>query len=45
MTNTKFLKRFQYIEAKVLKNNRELKSMTLGEMDELWNEAKKIETN
>ncbi|MES2764583.1 MAG: nucleoside triphosphate pyrophosphohydrolase [Bacteroidota bacterium] len=43
MTNTKFLKRFQYIEQEVLKNGREMKSMTLGEMDELWNEAKKIE--
>jgi len=41
LTNTKFLKRFQYIEREVLKSGRQMKNMTLSEMDELWNEAKK----
>lgn len=40
-TNIKFIKRFNYIEAKAAEAGRSLKDMTLGEMDELWNEAKK----
>lgn len=35
-----FMKRFQHIEARAVENNRELRSMTLEEMDEYWNEAK-----
>lgn len=35
-----FMKRFQHIEARAAENNRELRSMTLEEMDEYWNEAK-----
>ncbi len=40
-TNNKFTKRFQYVEKKAKEMGKELKDMTLGEMDELWNEAKK----
>lgn len=39
-TNQKFIKRFNYIEAKAKEMGKELKDMTLGEMDELWEEAK-----
>ena len=37
--NKKFKSRFEYIEKKAPKN---LSDMTLGEMDALWNEAKKL---
>lgn len=40
-TNRKFIKRFSYIEQKAAEQNRALTSMTLEEMDALWNEAKK----
>ena len=43
MTNRKFIDRFNYIEAHSIKIGKPLKEMTLAEMDELWNEAKKIE--
>ena len=39
-TNKKFQHRFQYIEAKAKEQDRDLRDMTLGEMDALWNEAK-----
>lgn len=39
-TNQKFIRRFNYIEAHSIKIGKPLKDMTLGEMDELWNEAK-----
>ncbi|MBK8503073.1 MAG: nucleoside triphosphate pyrophosphohydrolase [Saprospiraceae bacterium] len=39
--NRKFKRRFQYIEAKASKP---LKSMTLDEMDQLWDEAKQSES-
>ncbi len=39
-TNRKFIARFNYLEAKAKEQGRELKEMTLGEMDALWNEAK-----
>lgn len=39
-TNKKFKSRFEYIEAKAKEQQRDLKSMTLEEMDVLWNEAK-----
>lgn len=42
-TNLKFIRRFNYIEAKAKEQGRELKDMTLAEMDALWNEAKKNE--
>ncbi|MFC5196089.1 nucleoside triphosphate pyrophosphohydrolase [Bizionia hallyeonensis] len=40
-TNKKFTKRFQYLEAKAKSLNKNLKDMTLGEMDVFWEEAKK----
>lgn len=40
-TNKKFIKRFNYVEAKAKEQGRDLKDMTLAEMDALWNEAKK----
>lgn len=42
-TNQKFIHRFKYIEQKAAEQNRDLQSMTLGEMDALWNEAKLID--
>ena len=39
-TNLKFIRRFNYIEARAKEQGRELKDMTLAEMDALWNEAK-----
>ena len=41
LTNLKFIRRFNYLEAKAKEQGRELKDMTLAEMDELWDEAKK----
>lgn len=41
-TNKKFQHRFQYIEAKAKEQERDLRDMTLGEMDALWNEAKTV---
>lgn len=41
-TNNKFIKRFNYIEESAKKMGRELKSLTLEEMDVLWNEAKNV---
>ena len=39
-TNLKFIKRFNYIEQKAKEQGKDLKDMSLAEMDELWNEAK-----
>ncbi|MDE7388133.1 MAG: nucleoside triphosphate pyrophosphohydrolase [Muribaculaceae bacterium] len=39
-TNRKFMARFNYVEAAATEQGRELRDMTLGEMDALWNEAK-----
>ena len=44
-TNNKFIRRFNYIEAHSIKIGKPLKDMTLGEMDQLWNEAKREENN
>lgn len=41
-TNSKFIKRFEYIESKAKENNQELSSIGLKQMDEWWNEAKKL---
>ncbi|RXG16145.1 XTP/dITP diphosphohydrolase [Leeuwenhoekiella aestuarii] len=41
-TNKKFIKRFQYLESKAKESNKELRDMTLGEMDVFWEEAKKL---
>ena len=40
----KFIRRFGYIEAKAKEAGRSLRDMTLAEMDELWNEAKRLES-
>lgn len=42
-TNQKFIKRFNYIEQKAKDTGRNLKDMTLAEMDQYWEEAKKEE--
>ena len=42
-TNRKFIDRFNYIEAHSIKMGKPLSEMTLGEMDQLWNEAKQQE--
>lgn len=42
-TNLKFIRRFNYIEQRAKEQGKELKEMSLEEMDELWNEAKEIE--
>lgn len=44
-TNAKFIRRFGYIEAKAKESGRSLRDMTLAEMDELWNEAKHLESH
>ncbi|MBR1631624.1 MAG: nucleoside triphosphate pyrophosphohydrolase [Paludibacteraceae bacterium] len=41
-TNQKFIKRFNYIEAKAKEQGRELRSMTLDEMETLWQQAKHV---
>lgn len=43
LTTDKFMRRFSYIEKTAAETGRELTSMTLPEMDALWNEAKKKE--
>ncbi len=40
MTNNKFIRRFNYVEACAKEMGRDIKELTLGEMDELWNRAK-----
>ena len=40
MTNQKFIRRFNYVEDHSLKQGKNLKEMTLEEMDKLWDEAK-----
>jgi XTP/dITP diphosphohydrolase len=42
-TNKKFIKRFQYLEAKSLEINKKLADMTLAEMDVFWEEAKRFQ--
>lgn len=41
-TNKKFIKRFQYLESKAQQLGKQLRDMTLAEMDIFWEEAKKI---
>ena len=40
-TNSKFIRRFNYIEQQAQKQGRSLNELTLEEMDALWNEAKR----
>lgn len=42
-TNVKFIKRFAYLEDKTLLKGRDLRDMTLEEMDVYWEEAKKAD--
>lgn len=39
-TNKKFIARFNYIEGKAKEQGKDIKDLTLVQMDELWNEAK-----
>ena len=41
-TNKKFIKRFNYLEEKTSKSSKKLKDMTLDEMNDLWEEAKRV---
>ena len=41
-TNKKFIKRFQYLESESLKDGKKMGEMSLAEMDEYWNRAKKM---
>lgn len=42
-TNQKFIRRFNHVEQRAKEMGVEMKEMTLGQMDELWNEAKALE--
>ena len=44
-TTDKFIRRFSYIEEQANKLGKNLKEMSLEEMDKLWNDAKKLENN
>ncbi|HET8885336.1 MAG TPA: nucleoside triphosphate pyrophosphohydrolase [Salinimicrobium sp.] len=41
-TNKKFIQRFKYLEAKAKEHKKDLKDMSLEEMDIFWEEAKKF---
>ena len=43
MTNQKFIRRFNYIEEHSIRAGKPLKTISLEEMDKLWNEAKSKE--
>ncbi|MBA7517643.1 Nucleoside triphosphate pyrophosphohydrolase [subsurface metagenome] len=43
-TNRKFIQRFNYLEGHTIKKGRLLKDMTLEEMNEIWEEAKKYDS-
>lgn len=42
-TNRKFIRRFNYLEQNTLKQGKDMKEMSLEEMDKYWNEAKQLE--
>src|SRR5690606_39994009 len=42
-TNKKFIKRFNYLEKRTKEEGKDIKNMSLPEMDLYWNEAKKLE--
>jgi XTP/dITP diphosphohydrolase len=42
-TNLKFIRRFNYLESETLQKGKDLKKMSLAEMDEIWDEAKRLE--
>ena len=41
-TNKKFIKRFNYLETQSKADGKTLSEMTLSEMDDYWNQAKKL---
>ena len=43
LTNRKFRRRFGFIESKLREQNRRFDEMTLDELEELWQEAKRLE--
>jgi XTP/dITP diphosphohydrolase len=42
-TNLKFISRFNFLESQTLAKGKDLKKMSLAEMDEIWDEAKRLE--
>lgn len=40
-TNKKFIQRFNFLEAETISKGKDLKKMTLAEMDDIWERAKK----
>ncbi|MFC5270604.1 nucleoside triphosphate pyrophosphohydrolase [Adhaeribacter terreus] len=44
-TNLKFIQRFNFLETEAAKDGKELRNMSLAEMDEYWNKAKKLGRN
>ena len=42
-TNSKFIKRFNYLESQTISQGRNLKEMSLEEMDVIWEEAKQFD--
>ncbi len=42
-TNLKFISRFNHLESQTIKKGMDLKKMSLDEMDQYWNEAKRLE--
>lgn len=42
-TNLKFTKRFNYLESQTIQKGKDLKQMSLAEMDVYWDEAKRLE--
>lgn len=42
-TNAKFIRRFNYLEENTIKKGIDLKTMSLDEMNAIWNEAKQLE--
>ncbi len=43
MTNKKFIKRFNFLEKKVIKSGKSLKELSLEQMEEIWIEAKNFD--
>ena len=42
-TNQKFIRRFNYLEQQTIAKGKNLKNMSLAEMDAIWDEAKRME--
>ena len=42
-TNQKFIHRFNYVEQMIRNQHKDMKNVSLEEMDSLWEEAKKLE--